>query len=153
MKRARAAALALAAASAACGTSQLAHQAARDLRCPAKQIEVTEVDEVRQRADGCGRTASYVCSVDMHSRTTCVRERTSARKTAQDEAASLFRCPPERVTLDDGPDADSYVARGCGREATFTCHAVGDSFRCARVGGAAVIDEPAGSAPAAAPPR
>lgn len=141
----------------ACGTSQLAHQASRDLACPAKQIDVTELDELRQRADGCGRTATYLCATDMHSRVTCVRQRPSVRKAAQDEAAKEYRCPPELVTLADGPDATTFDAKGCGRTATFSCRALGDNFRCERVGGATVIDDappPASaSGPAPAAPR
>lgn len=143
-----------AAASVACGTNQLAHQASRDLKCPAKQIEITELDEIKQRADGCGRTATYYCSTDMHSRVSCVKERVSVKKAAQDEAAKVFLCPPERVTLADGPDDGTYEAKGCGRMAIFTCRAAGEAFRCERVGGATVIDDgpPPASASVAAPP-
>ncbi len=137
----------------ACGTSQLAQQASRDLKCPVKQVEVTEVDELRQRADGCGRTLMYLCAPDMQSRVSCTRERPSVRKAAQDAASREFRCPPERVALDDGPDERRFDAKGCGRTASFTCTPQGDAFRCDRDGGAAVLDDaPRGAASAGAPP-
>lgn len=141
-------ALALGSLGAACGTNQLATQAARDLKCPAKQIEVTELDEIKQRADGCGRSAIYYCTTDTHSRVSCQKERSSVRKAAQDEAAKVFLCPPEKVALQDAEEDDQYVAKGCGRSATFVCRAVGDGFRCERVGGATVVDD--GKPPASA---
>ena len=140
--------LALSTLVAACGTSQLAHQASRDLKCPANQIEVTEIDEIKQQATGCGKTAIYYCSTDMQSRVSCLKERSSVKKVAQEEAAKLFLCPVEKVTLDDGARDLQYDAKGCGRSGTFACRAVADTFRCEKVGGAAVTDD--GKPPASA---
>jgi hypothetical protein len=58
-----------------CGYERVRLQAARDLACASSQVTTVQDGGGRVVASGCGRQASYFCSIDVRGAETCVRER------------------------------------------------------------------------------
>jgi hypothetical protein len=48
-------------------------QAARDLPCPAKSIEVTHLSRDLYRAEGCGKVEVYTCRIAVNATISCLR--------------------------------------------------------------------------------
>jgi hypothetical protein len=113
-----------------CGADQLKVRAAREIECPKEKIDMEQIDDSRIRASGCGRTATYFCSMDSRGMDFCDREKPNPRKNVQDTAGFEFQCPPEKVKIDDVQGG--FMASGCGKEGRYECRPTADAFRCGR---------------------
>jgi hypothetical protein len=106
-------------------------QAVNDLKCPKEQVTVTQIDDGRMRAEGCGRSLGYMCEPETWGRPHCVPERVTAIAMAQKRAAAEFGCRPEDVVAE--PDGDgAFLVSGCGQKARYGCKEHGSSFVCVR---------------------
>lgn len=114
-------------------------RAASDLSCPPKQVSTWEVEEGRYRAEGCGRAATYFCTMDTKGREVCDLERPSAAAEVQKQVEKDTKCPAHTVQVDavDG----AFAVKGCGRKALYRCSARGQGFSCERDRGPGVTDD------------
>ena len=116
----------------ACAPDRIRVRAARDLECAAGRIETTQIDDSRIRALGCGRSATYYCSVDSRGEDVCTREKPNPRVAVQKAADADLLCPAEKIAVDDV--AEGFVATGCGRTATYACREIEGGHRCEKLG-------------------